>query len=325
VLPAPVPPAPVFPAPPVLGCNFAPGPVLLAVAACLALALPLQTGPSAIAGAFPAALRSTLVEAPAPAPSAPPPAPAMPRGKGMWLHYLRQASGGDPAAVVAQAKAVGLSHIYLRLGSSRTGFYAQGDLDRMLPVAHAGGLAVVGWDFVYLDDPVVDAERAAAEIAYTTPDGHRVDAFTADIESPHEGVRMTPHGVDAYGARLRQLVGPGYPLMAAVPRPASRVSYPYAETARHFDAFAPMVYWMNRDPAVEVSRAAADLAPLGKPILPVGQAYDGAIDGGPPGAPSRQALDSFIATASASGAVGVSFWVWHHATPDHWSAIASAP
>jgi hypothetical protein len=86
-----------------------------------------------------------------------------------------------------------------------------------------------------------------------------------------------------------------------------------------------MVYWMNRDPAAEVARAAADLAPLGKPILPVGQAYDGALDGGPPGPPSRQAVDSFIATASASGAVGVSFWVWHHATHDHWSAIASAP
>lgn len=308
-----------------MACNSSLGQIILAATACLSLALPLQTGPS-VAGASQAAPPSPPLTAPVvPAPVAPPPAPALPRGKGMWLHFLHQASGGDPAAVVAQARSVGLTHIYLRLGSSRMGFYAQGDLDRLLPAAHASGLAVVGWDFVYLDDPVTDADRAAAEITYTTPDGHRVDSFTADIESPHEGVRMTPAGVDAYGARLRQLVGAGYPLMAAVPRPSSKVAFPYAETARHFDALAPMVYWMNRDPAAEVSRAAADLAPLGRPLLPVGQAYDGAIDGGPPGPPSREAVDSFIATASASGAVGVSFWVWHHATPDHWSAIASAP
>ena len=93
-------------------------------------------------------LAATLVTAPPAAAAIPPGAPAvLPRGKGMWLHYLRQAAGNDPAALVAKAKETGLSHVYLRVGSSKDGFYGQADLDRLLPMAHAAGLRVVGWDF----------------------------------------------------------------------------------------------------------------------------------------------------------------------------------
>src|SRR5439155_20543283 len=136
--------------------------------------------PAAAAGAA-TPIRALEVPPAPPAPAAPAvppsPAPALPRGKGMWLHYLRQAAGNDPAALVAQAKDFGLTHVYLRLGSSKDGFYAQGDLDRLLPVAHAAGLAVVGWDFPYLSDADADAQRAKAETDYTTPTGQRIDAF----------------------------------------------------------------------------------------------------------------------------------------------------
>ena len=71
------------------------------------------------------------------------------------------------------------------------------------------------------------------------------------------------------------------------------------------------------------SAAIETLRPLGKPILPVGQAYDPAIDGSEPvGPPSAEQIDSFIRTAAAQGASGVSFWVWSTATRDHWTAIA---
>ena len=229
----------------------------------------------------------------------------------------------DEQLQLVQAKAVGLTHLYLRLGSSKSGFYGQGDLDRLLPVAHAGGLSVVGWDFPYLFDPIADAERAATEIAYTTPDGHRIDAFSADIETHHEGVNLTHAGATAYGARLRELVGPGYPLIATIP-PPPRFAYPFDEATGHFDAIAPMVYWMNRDPVADVVRAIDNLAHYGKPILPVGQAYDGAIDGGHPGPPPRDRLDRFMEAATGKGAAGFSFWVWHTATAEHWAAIAEA-
>jgi len=120
----------------------------------------------------------------------------------MWLYQLSMAAGGNAAAVVKQAKAVGLTHLYLRVGSSKGGFYNQDELNRLLPVAHAAGLKVIGWDFVYLDDPVADALRAKSEIDYVTPDGHRMDAFSADIENPLRGRQP-----DARGGR--RLWGPG--------------------------------------------------------------------------------------------------------------------
>jgi hypothetical protein len=251
-------------------------------------------------------------------------APALPKGKGMWLHYLRQAAGNDPAALVARAKETGLSHVYLRLGSSKDGFYGQADLNRLLPVAHAAGLAVVGWDFPYLFDAEADAHRAAAAIAYTTPDGHRIDAFSADIETRHEGVNISVPVADTYSRRLRELVGPGYPLVATVPRPRYNRGYPFAEIVRQFDAVAPMVYWLARDPVVEVEQAVTDLAGLGKPVMPVGQAYDAGPEGGPPGPPPKEHLVRFIQAAQTRGVTAFSFWVWHTATPDHWAAIREA-
>ena len=274
------------------------------------------------AAAEPAAV--PVPEATPPPPPPPPPAARLrlPLGKGMWLHHLDQA--GSAAAVVNKAKAVGLTHLYLRVGSSKKGFYNQYGLDHLLPVAHAAGIKVVGWDFPYLFDPAADADRALAAINYTTPDGHRMDAFSADIETAAEGVNLTAEGALAYGARLRELVGPDYPLIATVPRPSPKRAFPFAEATASFDAIAPMVYWQNRDPATDAAQAMADLAPFGKPVMLIGQAYDGGPEGGPVGPPPRDHLDRFMATALAHGAVGVSFWVWHHATAEHWAAIDDA-
>jgi hypothetical protein len=242
----------------------------------------------------------------------------------MWLYQLSMAEGGDAGKVVAKAKATGLTHLYLRLGSSKKGFYDQAELDRLLPVAHAAGLKVVGWDFVYLEDLAADAARAKAEIDYVTPTGHRIDAFSADIETASEGVNLTADGAAAYGVALRGLVGPSYPLIATVPRPSSKRPFPFAEATASFDAIAPMVYWQNRDPATDVAGAIGALAGFGKPILPIGQAYNGGPEGGPDRDPPKEQIVAFMDSAFSRGAVGVSFWVWNHATPEQWSAIDEA-
>lgn len=248
--------------------------------------------------------------------------PVLPVGKGMWLHRFEDAHGGDPAAIVGWAKHIGLTHIYLRLGSSKKDFYARGDLDRLLPVAHAAGLKVIGWDFPYLDDTDGDAHRANAEIRYTTPTGHRIDGFAADIETPAEGTNLTGRRAFQYADRLRSLVGPDYPLIAAVPRYNPKRAFPYDALSSRFDAFAPMVYWINRDPASDVLGTVHALRPLGKPVLPVGQAYDPAIDGNPQwAAPNRAQIDAFMKTAAELGVASVSFWAWSTASAEQWSTI----
>lgn len=252
------------------------------------------------------------------------PKPILPLGKGMWLYQLSMSEGGDANKVVNKAKSLGLTHLYTRLGSSKKGFYAQNELDKLLPVAHAAGIKVIGWDFVYLTDPMADALRSKAEIDYTTPDGHKIDAFSADIETDAEGVDLTAEAAAAYGAKLRELAGPNYPLIATVPRPSPKRWFPFAEATAAFDAIAPMVYWQNRDPATDVAGAIDYLAQFNKPIMPIGQAYNGGPEGGPDRDPPKEQLVDFLNTAHAKGAVAVSFWVWNQAKPHQWEAIDEA-
>ena len=82
-----------------------------------------------------------------------------------------------------------------------------------------------------------------------------------------------------------------------------------------------MVYWLNRQPAPDVEGAIRDLRGFGKPIFPIGQAYDGGRKGGRPGVPPRAELVAFMDMARRHGVEGVSFWVWQEANQETWSAI----
>jgi hypothetical protein len=112
-------------------------------------------------------------------------------------------------------------------------------------------------------------------------------------------------------------------LIAAVPRPDARRWYPYDVVTAQFDAIAPMVYWINRDPASDVAGAIDTLAPLGKPIMPVGQAYDPGIDGSHSwGPPSAGDIHRFMQVAADRGVASYSFWSWDTANAEQWDAIA---
>jgi N-acetyl-anhydromuramyl-L-alanine amidase AmpD len=84
-----------------------------------------------------------------------------------------------------------------------------------------------------------------------------------------------------------------------------------------------MVYWINRDPVSDVLGAIDTLTPLGKPILPVGQAYDPSMDGQAYPNPTAGDLTRFMNAALSRNVASVSFWSWDAANQDQWSAIAS--
>lgn len=279
---------------------------------------------AAVAGSPPPAPIPPVAAAPV-APTVPAARGPLPVGKGMWMWLPEKVEGGNPETTVLRAREMGLSHIYVRTGSSKMGFYAQQYLNDFLPRAHAAGIRVYGWDFPYLFDPAADVARSVEAITYTTPDGHRIDGFAPDIETRGEGVNIGAPQAAAYTNGLRAAVGPGYPLIAVVPRPnPALVTYPFAEVVAPFDAIAPMVYWMNRDPGADIAGAMTNLSQYGKPIIPIGQAYDGQAEGGPPGVPSRGQIQRFMQVAEEYGAIGVSFWSWQHANAEAWYAIRDA-
>ena len=269
------------------------------------------------------------------APAAPPAAPegttvptqkgALPVGKGMWIWLADQVEGGNPEVIVRRAQEVGLTHLIVRTASLNQGFYAGPFLDRLLPLAHAANIRVYAWDFPWLHNVDGDVARAVQAITYTTPDGHRVDGYVADIELSSMGVNVTPQTGKHFGVALRKAVGPNYPLIACVPRPNPALTrYPMPDVVAAFDAIAPMVYWLHGDPAQTIASTLDALSAYGKPVLPVGQAYDAGPEGGPPGVPSREALIRFMQAGDALGAASVSWWSWQHADQEAWDAIKDA-
>lgn len=252
---------------------------------------------------------------------------SLPYGKGMWIWQPEKTEGNDAQAIVARAKALGLTHLYVRTGSSWDGFYAGEFLDRILPAAHAAGIRVYGWDFPRLISTGDDVARGVAAVSYRSPTGHHIDGFAADIETADEGTHVSTGSATTYGDDLRRALGPAIPLIAVVPRPSSHtadIGFPYAQVVARFDAIAPMVYWYNRQPDTDAVGALDDLRGYGKPLFPVGQAFDAGPEGGRPGVPPPAEIIRFLRASYANGAEGVSFWSWQEADQQAFDTIRDA-
>ena len=81
-------------------------------------------------------------------------------------------------------------------------------------------------------------------------------------------------------------------LVLVPPQPTKwvRSFYPYHLLIPKFDAVAPMVYWGRRNASQSVSFAVTWLSRYGRPVAPIGQAYDMGPEGGPKGHPKGKAL-----------------------------------
>lgn len=238
-------------------------------------------------------------------------------GKGVWVTNFKQ-TPVDVAAIVATARAAGLTSLWVRTGGKQ-GYYGDQFLPALVPAAHAAGLRVVAWDFPYLSDPVADARRAQQAFA----DG--IDAFAPDIETAAEGTHATARRVELYLSLVRSYAGTR-PIAATVPRPTPHrlATFPYASFGAYADLFAPMIYWSCHEPGELVAQS---LAQLGQwlPVAPVGQAYDMGAEGGRSGLPTRAETWRFLDVARRGGAVGASLWTIEQLGAEQLGALTDYP
>lgn len=276
----------------------------------------------------------TVRRSPQPSPSKPATAKPtvnaryVPQGTGMWLYQWDETEGGDARRIVHRARLTGLSHLYVRTGTRKGGFDAAAQLRALLPATKGTNVQVIAWDFPQLKNPVSDARRLAAAANFRVPGAPRIMAVAPDIETGAEGTKLSGHAVDTYLKTLRRLLPNDVSIIGTVPWPSEKRlgKFPFDVVAKWSDAVAPMAYWINRDPATVVRQSMQRLGRYGKPVLPIGQAYDPRIDvptlkWGPP---NRAQMDAFFRTADAQGARSVSLWVWQFASPDQWRALSAA-
>jgi len=302
---------------------------------------PAPVGPVALAGCPPPPHRpSTGIPHPwhpavlVPESALPEPQPPAPRtaplsaleGKGVWIWKYRLTEGGDARAIVDRAARAGLRQLWVRVGDSRDGFYASSVLDALVPLAHRRGIAVVGWGFPYLYDPVGDAGWTRAALDWRGADGTGLDAFSPDVETAGEGTALSERRAVLYLSLARAAsAATRRPLVATVFPPTDRqlATYPFRAMAPYVDAFAPMVYWGCREPGDAAAAAVSRLAPLA-PVHPIGQAYDMADEGGRVGSPSGDEIRRFLDVARRNGAKGASLWDWQEMTGEEWTALGAS-
>jgi len=244
-------------------------------------------------------------------------------GKGMWLTTWPD-STVDLAKVVGQARAAGLTQLWIRTGGTKQGWYGAKFLTPLLPLAHAAGLSVIAWDFPALSDPVADAKRAVAAITATFA-GQRIDGFSPDIETIYEGTFHAPRRVALYLSLVRRAAG-NLPIVATVmrPTPYQLETYPYRAEAPYVDVFAPMVYWSCSEPGTLAIQSVRVLAKL-RPVHLIGQSYDMGPDGGRRGMPSGREIWRFLDAGKRAGAIGASLYVYNETRTAQWTALGAYP
>ena len=252
-------------------------------------------------------------------------------GKGVWLRYSDVTSLGAEA-IVKQAQAEGLTHLYVWVGSTYNsdGFMGADLLASILPLAHQAHISVIAWIYNTLADPAADLQLAQQVYSYTTPSGDRADGLALDLETDST---MTPAIVGPFDQGLRKIVGPSYPLIAVTYPPQFRPNYPFATLAQTFDAIAPMDYWHVQEQgysgaqvqsfvqtSIDRLRAFANDASL--PVSVIVQGYDLFNSGGQGTySPTAAEMQGAVQGAAADGAIGVSLYEWTTATPAEWQAF----
>jgi hypothetical protein len=247
-------------------------------------------------------------------------------GKGMWLWLYRRSEGGNPDAIVERAVQAGLRQLWVRVGDSKDQFYARDVLEQLVPRAHRRGIAVIGWGFPFLFDPVADARWATDVLNWRSSGGETLDGFSPDLELATEGVAVSEKRTTVFLDLVRRAAGSRL-VVATVYRPTDRLwptGYHYAAIAPYVDAFAPMVYWNCTEPGAATVQSIERLKTL-RPVHAIGQAYDASESYSRMDAPNAHEIRRFLDTSRRQGALGASFWVWHLAEPEHWEAVSAFP
>jgi len=228
-------------------------------------------------------------------------------GNGMWIWYVSRVGGGDPQAIIDQAKEHGISTVFVKSADGTTAWSQF--TPQLVAALKAGGLDVCAWQYVYGARPDLEAQVAAQSAEAGA------DCFVIDAEKEYEGRYAQ---AQRYVTALRAAVGDAYPIgFTSFPYVDYHPSLPYSVFLGPGGAQynAPQIYWKDIGGGVDavVDHTYQHNRPYGRPIVPLGQLYN---------APSTADVLRFRQLVKAAGATGVSWWDWQHASARNWDAVA---
>jgi hypothetical protein len=243
------------------------------------------------------------------------------QGKGFFTFIVPDTEGGDPAAIVAVARAAGLSHVMMKIADGVRPFGLSGSgSDITFPIVQAlrtAGIAVWGWHYVYGDDPAGEAKIAVQRVQ-----GLGLDGYIVDAEQEYKKA-----GKDAAARQFMSAVRGALSVPIALSSyrfPNYHPELPWAAFLQKCDYHMPQVYWEqahNAGGQLRESKKQCDALPNAKPYIPTGAAYS--VTGW---APTESDVIDFMNTARALDLPAVNFFQWTSCRiglAGLWAAIAA--
>lgn len=228
-------------------------------------------------------------------------------GQGMWIWYMSKSSGGSLPAIIEDAKAAGIGTIFVKSSDGSESYWSQFSSE-LVAAAHAAGLKVCAWQYVYGSNPVGEADLGAKAVQTGA------DCLVIDAESSYEGHYAA---AQQYIETLRENIGASYPIgLASFPYVDYHESFPYSvflgPGGAQFNV--PQMYWKTIGTSVEhvFEHTYEQNLIYGRPIEPLGQTYEG---------PSTAELVAFRSLSAAYGASGLSWWDWQETSTGGWKAL----
>jgi peptidoglycan hydrolase-like protein with peptidoglycan-binding domain len=228
-------------------------------------------------------------------------------GQGMWIWYVSKSDGGSLPSIIAQAKAAGVSTLFVKSSDGSENYWSQFSPE-LVAEAHDAGLKVCAWQYVYGTNPIGEAELGAKAVQTGA------DCLVIDAESEYEGHYAA---AQQYMQTLRSKVGANYPIgLASFPYVNYHESFPYSvflgPGGAQFNA--PQMYWKDIGVSVEsiFSTTYEQNLIYGREIEPLGQTFQ---------SPSASEIVAFRSLSIAYGASGLSWWDWQETSSSGWSAL----
>lgn len=242
------------------------------------------------------------------------------RGKGFFIWKVQYCENGNSAAIVNLAQQANLSHVLIKVADGNYSYNVTASgTDLVPPVAqalHAAGVQVLGWHYLYGDDPIGEANKAVQRIQQL-----HLDGYVLDVEGEYKESGKDKAAV-SFMSRLRTSY-PKLPIALCSYRfPSYHPQVPWKAFLERCDLNMPQVYWQSsHNPADQLTRTINDYQSITpyRPMIPVGSAYQAGS-----WAATANDVVKFMQTAQSLNLSAANFWEWTHTRqylPAVWEAI----
>jgi hypothetical protein len=255
------------------------------------------------------------------------------RGLASWVDIYDTDALDDPTAAVAVMAAHGVRTLFLETGNYRHGgMVYPGKTAEFVRAAHARGMYVVAWYLPQFRSVDTDLERVERSLQFRTSDGEGFDSFALDIEANVVPPKLRIQHMLDLSARIRDAVGPTYPLGGIIPSPRGLIrvptywpGFPYRELPKYYDVILPMSYYtFHTNGPWAAHRYIADNIRIvrertGDPTIPIH------VIGGLTQDTSTKECRAFMRAVRENGILGASLYEYAGMTSGQWAALAQIP